>query len=121
WLAEQNVPDFGEDLWLAVRGNIDRRSDALPWYQVVKGTIEPQIEDPAFADTATELLPEEPWDGTTWSKWTGAIREATGRKGMELFRRLRRALPSRDSGPELKLLLPLIGREKALQRLLASG
>ena len=121
WLADQGAADFGEELWMAVRGNIERRQDALVWHQVVKGSIEARIEDPAFAHAAADLLPEEPWDETTWTTWTEAVREATGRKGKNLFLPLRLALTGHASGPELKLLLPLIGREKARQRLLSAG
>jgi|SRR5690554_3668556 len=121
WLEEQGMEDFGEELWLAVRDNLKRRSDALPWYQIVRGTIEPQIEDEEFAATAARLLPEEPWDETTWSKWIGSIKDATGRNGKALFRPLRLALTGEDSGPELKFLLPLIGREKVRRRLLAAS
>src|SRR5690606_22617282 len=101
--------------------NLKRRSDALPWYQIVRGTIEPQIEDEEFAATAARLLPEEPGDETTWSKWIGSIKDATGRNGKALFRPLRLALTGEDSGPELKFLLPLIGREKGRRRLLAAS
>ena len=41
------------------------------------------------------------------------MKTATGRKGKELFMPLRQALTGVDHGPELKLLLPLIGRERA--------
>ncbi|MEE9250119.1 MAG: hypothetical protein V3U93_03200 [Alphaproteobacteria bacterium] len=43
--------------------------------------------------------------------------EATGRKGKELFASLQLALTGRDHGPEMKNLLPLIGRKRALDRL----
>jgi glutamyl-tRNA synthetase len=45
------------------------------------------------------------------------VKKATGRKGKELFMPLRQALTAADHGPELKVLLPLIGRERALKRL----
>jgi glutamyl-tRNA synthetase len=45
------------------------------------------------------------------------VKEATGRKGKELFMPLRLALTGLEHGPELKLLLPLIGEEKARLRL----
>jgi glutamyl-tRNA synthetase len=63
------------------------------------------------------LLPEEPWDETTWSAWTGAVKGATGRKGRALFHPLRLALTGAESGPELAALLPLIGRATAMARL----
>jgi glutamyl-tRNA synthetase len=45
------------------------------------------------------------------------VKEATGAKGKALFGPLRLALTGREHGPELKLLLPLIGRARALDRL----
>jgi glutamyl-tRNA synthetase len=45
------------------------------------------------------------------------VKDATGAKGKALFRPLRLALTGREHGPELKALLPLIGRARALQRL----
>jgi glutamyl-tRNA synthetase len=43
--------------------------------------------------------------------------ETTGIKGKALFQPLRLALTAREHGPGLKLLLPLVGRERALARL----
>jgi glutamyl-tRNA synthetase len=45
------------------------------------------------------------------------VKQATGIKGKALFQPLRLALTGRKHGPELKLLLPLIGRERAFARL----
>jgi glutamyl-tRNA synthetase len=42
---------------------------------------------------------------------------ATGAKGRALFHPLRLALTGRETGPELKALLPLIGRTRAQRRL----
>ena len=77
----------------------------------------PVIEDAAFASKAAELLPPEPWTADTWSHWTAAVKAATGAKGRALFHPLRLALTGRETGPELKALLPLIGRDRALARL----
>jgi glutamyl-tRNA synthetase len=50
----------------------------------------------------------------TWLKRLG---ELTGRRGRALYHPLRLALTGREHGPELKLLLPLIGRDRASSRL----
>jgi glutamyl-tRNA synthetase len=63
------------------------------------------------------LLPPEPWDEATWPAWTKAVAAATGAKGRALYHPLRLALTGRGDGPELKKLLPLIGRARALARL----
>jgi glutamyl-tRNA synthetase len=111
----------GEDFWNAVRGNLTVLSDARHWWDVVAGHITPVIEDSAFAAKAADALPPEPWDGDTWSQWTNAVKAATGAKGRALFHPLRLALTGQESGPELKVLLPLIGRARVIERLKARG
>ena len=105
--------DFGEALWLAIRGNLATLADASTWAEVVRGPIEPRIEDAAFLDEAAAKLPAEPWDETTWKSWTSGL----GRKGKALFHPLRLALTGRETGPEMAKLLPLIGRAKVEARL----
>jgi glutamyl-tRNA synthetase len=110
-----------EPLWRAARGNLARFDDILTWWRVAEGEIEPIREDRAFLNDAAQLLPAEPWDETTWAAWTSDIRTATGRKGKTLYHPLRLALTGEESGPELAALLPLIGRARALARLIGSG
>jgi glutamyl-tRNA synthetase len=104
-------------LWRAVHGNIRRLADVESWRSVCQEDIVPIIEDAAFAAMAAELLPAEPWDESSWGSWTAAVKQATGRSGRALYHPLRLALTGREDGPELRLLLPLIGRRRALARL----
>jgi glutamyl-tRNA synthetase len=106
-----------EPLWNVARANIGKLTELREWRDVCRGAIAPVIDDAAFAATAASLLPPEPWNGGTWSAWTTAVKDATGRKGKDLFRPLRLALTGRDHGPEMRDLLPLIGRAKAGARL----
>ncbi|GLS33378.1 glutamyl-tRNA synthetase [Mesorhizobium albiziae] len=109
-----------EPFWLAVRGNLDTLADAQKWWRIVNESPEQgeqlSDEDRDFVGEAFDLLPEEPWDGSTWKTWTGQVREKTGRKGKALFMPLRLALTGLHSGPELADLLPLLGREGTLAR-----
>jgi glutamyl-tRNA synthetase len=109
--------DEGETFWNAVRGNLTKVRDAVEWAKVVRGPVTPVIEDKAFIETATGVLPAAPWDATTWKTWTEAVKAATGVKGKALFMPLRLALTGLDHGPELAALLPLIGPERAKARL----
>ncbi|HSG94233.1 MAG TPA: glutamate--tRNA ligase family protein, partial [Afifellaceae bacterium] len=113
--------DGDEAFWLAVRGNLERLEDAKIWWQVVAGPIEPAVaeDDLEFLASAASALPPEPWDQDTWRRWTDDLKAATGRKGRQLFMPLRLALTGVSSGPELKQLLPLLGRSNALARLSA--
>jgi len=45
------------------------------------------------------------------------VKEKTGRKGKDLFMPLRLALTGLEHGPELKLILPLIGEDETRRRL----
>jgi glutamyl-tRNA synthetase len=115
-----------ETFWCAVRGNLDMLSEARHWWDVVAGSIvPPPIEsekDREFLALAASILPEGAWDGATFRAWTEALRQATGRSGRALWRPLRLALTGEESGPELKDLLPLMGRDRALLRLsMAAG
>ena len=109
----------GEAIWLLLRENLVRFPDIAEWSKLVTGPIEPVIsdEDREFLDLAKAMLPPEPWDETTWSTWTNALKGATGRKGKALFLPLRMALTGRQDGPELKSLLVLLGRKACLDRL----
>jgi glutamyl-tRNA synthetase len=109
--------DGGESFWEAVRGNLAVLAEAKLWWEVVAGKLQPVIENAKLCREAAALLPPEPWDETTWSVWSAAVKDATGAKGKALFRPLRLALTGREHGPELRELLPLIGRERAVARL----
>ncbi len=116
-LTAMGMAGCGPDFWETVRPNLGKLADALDWWQVCRGPLAPVIDDPAFAAAAAAVLPPEPWDGETWRAWTQAVIAATGRKGKALFQPLRRALTARDHGPEMRNLLPLLGRERVLRRL----
>jgi glutamyl-tRNA synthetase len=105
--------------WEAVRGNLDVLADARAWHAIVHDELFADVpgEDRALLTEARALLPPEPWDRETWTRWTSALKEKTGRTGKALFMPLRRALTGRDHGPELAALLPLIGRARAERRL----
>ena len=106
-----------EAFWDAVRGNLAHFAEAAEWWGVVEDAVIPIIEDADFLTRAAALLPPEPWDLDTWGVWTAALKQETGRKGRALFHPLRLALTARDSGPDLKHLLPLIGRVRASGRI----
>lgn len=103
--------------WEVIKHNMTSLKDAADWHHMIAGPVNPVIEDKAFLAAAADALPEGKLDENSWQAWTGALKEKTGRKGRDLFMPLRLALTGRDHGPEMKLLLPLIGLEKAKARL----
>lgn len=103
--------------WNAVRGNLNIVGDIGVWEEICRQELEPVIEDKELTDAAAELLPPEPWNEETWNAWINEIKSKTGKKGKELFHPIRKALTTKENGPELKILLPLMGRIKAYNRL----
>ena len=116
-LAGVGLIDVDAALWDVARANVEKIEEIGEWQRICRGSIAPHIVDPAFAAMAVDVLPPEPWDEGSWKTWTEAVKTATGRKGKDLFMPLRQALTGLDHGPEMRLLLPLIGREKTLRRL----
>lgn len=104
--------------WEAVRPNLTKVKDAFDWWRIIQGPIAPVVEEPDYLAMARHLLPNGAWDGETWKSWTNAVKDASGRKGKALFLPLRLALTGEGHGPEMAVLLPLIGRERALARLM---
>ncbi len=113
--------DVDEAFWDAVRPNLEVLRDFKDWWTVAKGPVTTNIaaEDKEFIAKAATLLPEGELTRETWPQWLNAIKANTDRKGKTLFMPLRQALTGMDHGPELDGLLPLIGRQRVLERLAA--
>ena len=107
--------DFAQNIWVATKANIVKFSDIKIWADIAQGKAKPIVaaDDKQFIAAALELLPQGDYDETTWGTWTKAIKDATGRKGKNLFMPLRLALTGLDHGAELKTLLPIIGEVNA--------
>ncbi len=106
-----DVPEAqAEAFWLMARDNITTLGDLGEWWTLCCDGAAPLVadEDAEFIAQAMAMLPEQPFDDTTWSQWTGAVKEATGRKGKGLFMPLRKAITGRERGPEMAALLPLM-------------
>lgn len=109
--------DVDAALWDIARANVEKIEEVRDWHRICRGSIAPNLTDPVFAAQAADVLPPAPWSEESWKVWTDAVKTATGRKGKDLFMPLRQALTGLDHGPEMRLLLPLIGREKTMRRL----
>ncbi len=115
-LAALNI-DADKTFWNSVRPNLKKFADVRLWWDIIHGDIAPEIENPDYIKKAHSLLPDAPWNEETWGTWTKALKAETGAKGRALFHPLRLALTGCEKGPEMKVLLPLIGPERAAQRL----
>ncbi|WP_300010168.1 glutamate--tRNA ligase [uncultured Roseobacter sp.] len=115
-IAGAGVPDDkAAQFWEVTRENITTLHDLQGWWTMMHSGAAPEIdaEDADFVAEAMKLLPEAPFDDHTWSTWTAAVKEATGRKGRGLFMPLRKALTGQAHGPDMSALMPLLQVIKA--------
>lgn len=112
-LPEGATPAF----WDAVRPNLERFAEVETWWRVCQGPLVPRVVDADLLAAAAALLPPAPLDDAAWGIWIDRLKAKTGRRGKDLLMPLRLALTARDHGPEMRKLLPLIGRDRALRRL----
>jgi glutamyl-tRNA synthetase len=106
---------MAETFWTVCRENIETLRDLETWWRICRDGAEPDIaeEDAEFVAEAMALLPPQPFDAGSWSAWTAAVKEATGRKGRGLFMPLRKALTGRAHGPDMGAFMPLLQVVKA--------
>ena len=107
-----NVPaEQRPAFWAAIKGNINSLDDVAGWWKFFqKGPSAPLIadEDREFVAQAFDMLGNPPYADDTWSTWTSAVKEATGRKGKGLFMPLRKAVTGLERGPEMADVMPLL-------------
>ncbi|MGY2734340.1 glutamate--tRNA ligase [Sphingomonas sp. UYP23] len=110
---------MGAAEWAAVRPNLQTIAEAADWWGVIEGPVVAE-RDPADVDflvAAARVAKSLDWAGDPWHALTAVLKAETGRSGKALFLPLRRALTGREHGPDMKALLPLIGRDRAIARL----
>jgi glutamyl-tRNA synthetase len=114
---------MGEADWAAIRPNLKTVAEAADWWDILHGHVEEKAapEDCDFLAAAAEAAAAIDWADSPWPQLVARLKESSGRSGRPLFHPLRLALTGRDSGPEMAILLPLIGRDEALARLRAAG
>lgn len=113
-------PLINAEFWDGVKHNIKLFSDVTEWSDIVFGN--PQLicdhEDTDFIKTALEVLPSsENWTSTIWQDWTNALKVKTDRKGKSLFMPLRKALTGMEHGPEMAVIVMLLGHQRIKSRL----
>jgi glutamyl-tRNA synthetase len=122
-LPSSLAPEAAREFVAVTQANVVLPAEIEPWLAVAFGEVPPPDAEGAalmsaagpefFAAAAAAVRAH----GTDWKAITQAVREATGRKGPELFKPLRYALTGQGHGPELAPLLKLMGAPRALQRL----
>jgi glutamyl-tRNA synthetase len=109
--------EISESFWLSVRPNLQKLSDIKLWWDICYNFQLVNNQEQEYIGLAKTLLPEGDFDNQTWQKWTDSIKKSTNRAGKNLYMPIRIALTGMNCGPELSVLLPLIGRSEVVKRL----
>ncbi len=114
-----DLPEMDAEFWQTVRANLDSLNDVHNWWNICRGDVKPVAlkEDKDFIKQAIELLPNGHWTENPWDTWSDKLKKETGRKGKTLFKPLRQALTGQEHGPELKILIGLMGLKIVKERL----
>jgi glutamyl-tRNA synthetase len=107
--------------WEAIRPNLSKIDESTAWWTVVTGPVSADVaeDDQDFLAQASRAAATLDWSEDPWHALTDALKASSGRSGKALFLPLRRALTGMDHGPDMRALLPLIGRDRAVERLTA--
>ncbi len=122
--AGELLPADREAAFMAtVRDNVQFPGDVCQWCHILFDDVpEPdagalawlQQAGPAFFQAAADA-------GGDWQAIAGAVKEATGAKGKQLFMPLRLALTGLNHGPELPDIHGLLGEDEARRRFLQAA
>ena len=119
-VKERLPAGVNEAVWLAIRSNLATVADAAQALAMIEGPVAAPNFDPGEKELcmrAAAFATSADWSANPWSEITALLKAVTGRKGKGLFLPLRLALTGQDHGPEMAALLPLIGRDRAIDRL----
>ena len=93
-----------------MKDNIATLDDLPTWWALFRDGATPMIaeDDKDFIAQAFDMLGDPPYAADTWSTWTSAVKDASGRKGKQLFMPLRQAVTGLQRGPEMADVMPLL-------------
>ena len=102
---------FSEYFWDAIKGNINSLKEVRYWYDVCFKDIQLIKEDSDFVQLMLDKLHSD------FSTWISDLKQASGRKGRDLFHPIRVVLTGLDKGPELEKIFHLLGYERLKHRI----
>jgi glutamyl-tRNA synthetase len=123
-VADRLPAGASEEDWLLLRPNLERLADFAGWLDVLHDEVDPpelSHEERLLVKDAAAIAARLGWGPEAWRSLTDEVKQATGKKGRELFHPLRLALTGRESGPEMAGLVARMGKDRAIRRLEAAA
>ena len=110
--------DISNNQWSVIKPNIKTFEDIGVWFDIINKSFK-KIEDNSNSELfkiAVECLPDNISE-ETWKLWCLEINKKTGISGKKLFLPLRLKLTGRESGPEMKKIINILGKNEIIRRL----
>ncbi|MEM6603205.1 MAG: glutamate--tRNA ligase [Pseudomonadota bacterium] len=116
---KKHAPEADAKFWNGVKFNLKYFSDVAEWYHIIFGNPENIAipEDKDYLTLALSELQKLDWSTDVWKIWTNTLKATSGRNGKKLFMPLRQALTGMSHGPEMEVIIYLLGSEKIIQRM----
>ena len=116
-LNNMGISNSTSEFWNFIKNNILLIGESVEWWSIISSQNILYEGDKEFLKECATVLPNEPFNFKTWDEWLFNIKKISTRRGKELFKPLRLALTGKETGPELKSLLPLLSKKQILHRL----
>ena len=116
-LDNMGISNSTNEFWNFIKNNILFIGESVEWWSIISSQNILYEGDKDFLKQCASVLPNDPFNLKTWDEWLLNIKKISTRRGKELFKPIRLALTGKETGPELKFLLPLLSRKLILRRL----
>lgn len=105
---------YTSQFWDLIKDNISSITDIHTWYQILyEQDYMYTCSDIDYLSLMYTLSQQH----KTYESWISSIKEATNKRGKELFHEIRLALTGQDTGPKLESIINFLGWEEVQTRL----
>ena len=112
-LAKLNLKNLSENFWEIIKHNIDSLKEVASWHKIFFEEIKSEKQDEDFANIMLNSLKNP----LNFDEWIDDIKNASGKKGKNLYHPIRIVLTGLERGPELKKVAEFLGYEKIKRRI----
>ena len=112
-LAKLNLKNLSENFWEIIKHNIDSLKEVASWHKIFFEEIKSEKQDEDFANIMLNSLKNP----LNFDEWIDDIKNASGKKGKNLYHPIRIVLTGLERGPELKKVAEFLGYEKIKKRI----
>ncbi|MDR2268551.1 MAG: glutamate--tRNA ligase [Holosporaceae bacterium] len=112
-LESYGLEDISEDIWYAVRNNIESVADLRIWHNVFYGEIGHVTVDEVFLQQMLDALDS----AADFDSWISKLKQTSSKHGKDLYNPIRLVLTGLEHGPELEKIAKILGVRRLKHRI----